>query len=80
MPKNTKVLEILLLDVVLFYCCVFVTKKVQPAMPRQFHEKKSLKIALKLFFNMFLMNFQRLEFSDDIQPMFVSVMADEVSY
>ena len=49
-------------------------------MPWQFHEKNSLKIALKFFFNMFLMNFQRLEFSDDIQPMFVSVMADEVSY
>ena len=49
-------------------------------MPRQFHEKNSLKIAKVFFFNMFLMNFQRLEFSDDIQPMFVSVMADEVSY
>ena len=41
-------------------------------MPRQFHKKKIIE---KLFFYRFLMNFQRLEFSDDIQPMFVSVLA-----
>ena len=54
--KNTKILEILLLDVVLwqtFYRCVFVTKKVLPAMPRQFHEKNSLKRFFWYVFNEF---------------------------
>ena len=55
-----------------FLSLCFFNKKSSTGNATTISQKKFIE---KLFFYRFLMNFQRLEFSDDIQPMFVSVLA-----
>ena len=60
-------------------CCTFLllcfcNKKSSAGKATTISRKKFIETFTKVFLNMFLMSFQRLEFSDDIQPMFVSVL------
>ena len=62
------------LDVVVFYFC-FCNKKGSDGNATTISRKKFIENCTKVYFDTFLMNFQTLEFQDDIQPMFVSVLA-----
>ena len=62
------------LDVVVFYFC-FCNKKGSDGNATTISRKKFIENCTKVYSDTFLMNFQTLEFQDDIQPIFVSVLA-----